>query len=159
VAESRELTLQDTAATEHAGRALSAAIRAEDSESLLVFLSGPLGAGKTTFVRGVLAGLGHPGRVPSPTYTLIEPYVLSGYNVYHIDLYRIGSANEVAELGLAELLGEARTLGFVEWPENSATGLPAPDLVIRLDVLPEGRLLTAEARTAAGRHMLAAWQA
>lgn len=148
----------DPAATENAGRLLAAALRVEEPDTLLVFLSGPLGAGKTTFVRGVLAGLGHLGRVPSPTFPLIEPYAISGYDLYHIDLYRVESAVEVSELGLPELLGEARTLGLVEWPEHSASVLPPPDLEIRLDVLPIGRVLTAAARTAAGHGVLAAWR-
>jgi tRNA threonylcarbamoyladenosine biosynthesis protein TsaE len=151
--------LRDATATEDAGRALAGALRAAGRRSLLVFLRGPLGAGKTTFVRGVLAGLGHTGRVPSPTYTLIEPYIVAGYTLYHIDLYRVGSASAVAELGLVELLSEPRTLALIEWAENSGKQLPTPDLALRLSVLSEGRLLAIEAGTPAGQQVMGAWQA
>ena len=93
----------------------------------IVVLSGELGAGKTTFVAGVLAALGHTGPVRSPTYTLIEPYELAGRAVYHADLYRLRHPDELEDLGLRDLL-QGAALVFVEWPERAEGRLGTPDL-------------------------------
>lgn len=97
----------------------------------LIALRGELGAGKTTLVRGLLRGLGHEGRVRSPTYTLIEPYRLRGRDVLHLDLYRLADPGELEYLGLSDLL-TAESVALVEWPERGGGLLPAPDLVIEL---------------------------
>jgi tRNA threonylcarbamoyladenosine biosynthesis protein TsaE len=153
------LTWSDALATEDAGRELARAIVATAVESLLVFLRGPRGAGKTTFVRGALVGLGHDGRVPSPTYALIEPYLVSGFTVYHIDLYRLESQSEILELGLDELLAGPRTLAFIEWPERAASVLQAPDLDLLLELCPAGRALVANGATVQGQRVVDAWMA
>lgn len=103
-----------------------------------VHLSGDLGAGKTTLVRGFLRGRGHAGPVRSPTYTLIEPYELPSGAVYHLDLYRLGDPEELEYLGLRDLLGDDLTL-LIEWPERGSGWLPAPDLDIHIGHLDEGR--------------------
>lgn len=131
--------------TEDAFKALAAAVArrwlARDSRGLLIGLQGSLGAGKTTWVRGMLAGLGHAGRVPSPTYTLMEHYALSGLDVLHLDLYRLGGAaanadasGEVEALGLRDWLGRARCWVLVEWPERSPALHERCDLLIRIDL-------------------------
>jgi len=121
----------------------------------IIYLHGDLGAGKTTLVRGFLQGLGHAGTVKSPTYTLLEPYVIGGCNFCHIDLYRLADAGELEYLGLRDLLQEGATL-LVEWPEKGEGELPVPDLIIHIDYLLQGRNLKLTAETAVGEQILQA---
>lgn len=149
MSQTRTLTLADDAATVAAGRHLAAALLRVRPAGFVVYLEGDLGAGKTTFARGVLAGLGHDGRVPSPTYTLIEPYAAGGLTVQHIDLYRLQAPDEVAELGIAELAGPDSCL-LIEWPERGAGALPAADLTVSLGLHGAGRRLTGASGSPAG---------
>jgi len=128
------LWLADEAATLAFGTALAGTL----GGGALVFLEGDLGAGKTTLCRGILRGLGFEGAVKSPTYTLVEPYEICGFRVYHFDFYRIGHAEELEFIGLDEMLAEPG-LKLVEWPEKAGKLLPAPDVVIRLSVQGDGR--------------------
>jgi tRNA threonylcarbamoyladenosine biosynthesis protein TsaE len=154
VAESRSLILADPQATRAQGRCLAGALQLVRPPQLIIYLEGELGAGKTTLARGILEGLGHEGRVPSPTYTLVEPYALSGYRVYHIDLYRIRAARELDDLGLAEQL-VCGAVALIEWPDHGAGHVPPADIRLRLDLVPEGRALACEGRTEPGRRVLA----
>ncbi|MFU8814128.1 MAG: tRNA (adenosine(37)-N6)-threonylcarbamoyltransferase complex ATPase subunit type 1 TsaE [Pseudomonadales bacterium] len=126
--------LEDEASTLAFGRRLASRL----PPSALVFLRGDLGAGKTTLVRGVLRGLGHSGSVKSPTYTLLEPYELPNYVVYHFDFYRIADSAELEFIGIDELM-ESNALKLVEWPERVEDRLPTPDIELRLQVEGEGR--------------------
>ena len=103
----------------------------------VVYLSGDLGAGKTTLVRGLLRALGFEGRVKSPSYGLIESYVVDGNEIHHLDLYRLGHGEEIAYLGLEDLMSEGSLL-LVEWPERGKGWLPAADRHIRIDDRPGG---------------------
>ena len=98
----------------------------------LVFLRGPLGAGKTTLVRGWLRALGYDGPVKSPTFTLIEPYEIDTVRILHFDLFRIANPSEIEYIGMLEHL-ETSQLQFVEWPERGNSLLPKPDLDIHLE--------------------------
>ncbi len=98
-----------------------------------VFLHGHLGAGKTCLVRALLRELGHTGPVKSPTYTLMEPYVVSTISVYHFDFYRFTSPEEFLEAGLDEYF-EMGGSCWVEWSEKAQPYLPLPDLEIFLDI-------------------------
>ncbi|MBI5041371.1 MAG: tRNA (adenosine(37)-N6)-threonylcarbamoyltransferase complex ATPase subunit type 1 TsaE, partial [Gammaproteobacteria bacterium] len=112
-------------------------------------LSGDLVAGKTTLVRGFLRGLGHTGHVRSPTYTLVEPYEFSERRVYHLDLYRLGDAEELEWIGLRDLL-DGTSLALIEWPERGQGVLPAADLEIRIAYQGDGRLVTLIGQSPAG---------
>ncbi len=95
---------------------------------LLVGLRGDLGSGKTTWVRALLRGLGYTGRVPSPTYTLLEHYTCVGLTIVHLDLYRLTAEAELENLGVRDWLAEPRTWLLVEWPDR------APALAARCDL-------------------------
>ena len=123
-------------------------------ESLLVTLSGELGAGKTTLVGGFLAELGHVGPVRSPTYTLLEPYRLQGRDITHCDLYRVRHPDELDDLGLRDLQVAGSVL-LVEWPERAEGRLHAADLTLTLDYAgSDARKMVAAARTPAGQAVL-----
>jgi tRNA threonylcarbamoyladenosine biosynthesis protein TsaE len=131
--------------------------RARGCAPLIVALGGDLGVGKTTWVRGMLRGLGHTGRVPSPTYTLLEHYELPNLSVVHLDLYRLGSDEELEQLGLRDWLESPSTWLLVEWPDR-APGLAARcDLKLELSVTgPASRQLVLVGKTAIGHEALAA---
>lgn len=117
---------------------------------LSLWLRGDLGAGKTTLVRGLLRALHYAGRVKSPTYTLVELYSFSSFNLYHFDLYRFGHPEEWEDAGFREYFN-ADSVCLVEWPDKAADYLPAPDLVIELELRDEGRLARLTGMTETGR--------
>jgi tRNA threonylcarbamoyladenosine biosynthesis protein TsaE len=146
--------LETAEATVAAGRELALALIASGLDQMIIYLEGELGAGKTTFARGFLRALGHTDRVPSPTYTLIEPYALDPFRVYHIDLYRLAGPAEAGELGLEELPGPGVVM-LVEWPERAGARLARPDLTVGLDLAAPGRSLVLSAASVSGRCLLA----
>lgn len=145
--------LDAAAATEALGAALGpAALEA----GLVVFLEGPLGAGKTTLVRGLLRGLGHRGAVRSPTYTLVEGYPLAGgRQALHLDLYRLADPEELEYLGVRELDAPDQ-LVLIEWAERGGDRLPPADLRLSLAVAGDGREAALTPLTAAGESVLRA---
>ena len=124
----------------------------------VVHLRGDLGAGKTTLARGLLRGLGHAGRVKSPTYTLVEPYELSSLHFYHFDFYRLKDRSEWEERGFREYF-DPGALCVVEWPERAAGFLFPPDLEISLFFDGEARRAQLEAHTDSGRAWLSSLRA
>lgn len=100
-----------------------------DRAGWTVLLTGELGAGKSTFARALINAAGHSGSVPSPTYTLVEPYKLASGNIYHIDLYRVSSEDELYYLGFDEL---DDGLCLVEWPDRASRLAGEADLIVEL---------------------------
>ncbi|MFH0351096.1 MAG: tRNA (adenosine(37)-N6)-threonylcarbamoyltransferase complex ATPase subunit type 1 TsaE [Chromatiales bacterium] len=118
-----------------------------------VFLSGDLGAGKTTFVRGLLKALGYRGLVKSPTYTLVETYSIGGRSIYHFDLYRLAGSEELEAIGVRDFV-DGQTLCLIEWPERGALGLLQPDLHMRIALAGEQRDIACEAYSECGNAVL-----
>ena len=147
--------LPDAAATEALGGRLAALLAAACRQApLVVYLEGPLGAGKTTLVRGLLRRLGHAGRVRSPTFTLLESYELPGCEVVHLDLYRLADPAELDYLGLPDMLRPG-ALVLVEWAEKGGDRLPRADIRVALEYEGEGRCACCEAGSPRGEPALA----
>lgn len=127
--------LPDEAATIDFGREVLAALP-EDLAGWTLLLTGELGAGKSTFARAVIKSAGHTGAVPSPTYTLVEPYILSRGNIYHIDLYRVTDEEELRYLGWNELDDGCR---IVEWPDRAPGLTEQADLSVAFSFAGAGR--------------------
>lgn len=116
----------------------------------IIYLTGDLGAGKTTLTRGILRGFGYEGAVKSPTYTLVEPYEFDECHIYHFDLYRLASPEEVEYLGTEDYF-RPPNLCIVEWAERGEGVIPPADLAFELVEQAGGRLLTCRALSKTGR--------
>lgn len=151
----RKCEIKKVFANEDELLAFAGQFSAHIATGLIVFLSGQLGAGKTTFARGLLHGLGFSGKVKSPTYTLVEPYEVNARQIYHFDLYRIAESRELDEMGLRDYF-HTDAICLVEWPEKGLEALPLPDVYCQLVVSGDGREMTLSAKTKRGEEMLAA---
>jgi len=135
------IVLADEAATEEMGAKLAGELRSGD----VIALYGTLGAGKTTLARGVLKALGLQDEAPSPSFAIVQPYERPEVRlpIWHVDLYRLETGAEAAELGLEEARGDAVLM--IEWPERLEKALWADALRLRLEIDTDGaRRLTAE---------------
>lgn len=155
------MTWQDEASTESFARALA---QRPAIGHALIELRGDLGAGKTTFVRHLLRSLGVQGRIKSPTYAVVETYILSptdqlsGHNlaatIWHFDFYRFNDPREWEEAGFRDIFASPG-LKLVEWPEKAGAHLPQPDLVIQIELqADESRLITSTAYTPTGEELI-----
>jgi tRNA threonylcarbamoyladenosine biosynthesis protein TsaE len=140
--------------TEAAGGSLARAVPIGSAQMLQIQLHGDLGAGKTTLARGFLRALGHSGVVRSPTYTLVETYVLGAITVVHADLYRLRDPNEFEGLGLRDLAA-AGHVWLIEWPQRGGHWLPVADINVTLEAHPAFHSIELQAATAAGVAWLA----
>ncbi|RMA82263.1 tRNA (adenosine(37)-N6)-threonylcarbamoyltransferase complex ATPase subunit type 1 TsaE [Umboniibacter marinipuniceus] len=134
--------LADEAATISLGQQIAKGLKG----GAVVFLRGHLGAGKTTLTRGILLGFGHSGAVKSPTYTLVEPYELEPWQLFHFDLYRLGDPEELEYMGIRDYFSD-QSIALIEWDERGAGMLPQPDLIINLNAKDTGREVSFEACT------------
>lgn len=145
----RELRLPGPEDTLRLGEALAAGA----APGRVLFISGDLGAGKTTLVRGLLRGLGYSGRAKSPSYALVEPYSLSRLDLYHFDFYRFKDRSEWLNSGFREHFNPG-SLCVVEWPEKAGDLLSPADLHIWLEFDGDARRARLEARSEAGEAWL-----
>ena len=106
----------------------------------VIYLSGELGTGKTTFARGFIHALGYSGKVKSPTYTLVNEYPLDNFEVFHFDFYRITDAMEFETMGARDYFHE-RSVCLIEWPEKVMNLLPPADIKVHFSYQGDGRLV------------------
>ncbi len=143
--------LEDEAATTALAERFRAALP-DSLAGLTVLLEGELGAGKSTFARGLIRAMDHSGPVPSPTYTLVEPYHVSSGVIYHVDLYRIASAEELRFLGWNELDDGLR---LVEWPDRAPELADSADIRLTLSYDGSGRSVQIDGLSAPGLQLIA----
>ncbi len=147
------LTFEKHLASESELLSLAAAVARASNAGTVIYLDGPLGAGKTTFTRGFLRGLGYTQKVKSPTYTLVEPYEIDNAQVFHFDLYRIEDPQELAFIGIQDYFSaQARCL--IEWPEKGFPLLPPPDLTCKISIMDHARAITIIASSPLGEDCL-----
>lgn len=147
-----KLYLADESATIEFGERLFRALP-EKFAGWTVLLSGELGAGKSTFARSLIKAAGHDGPVPSPTYTLVEPYVLPRGSIYHIDLYRVSGEEELHFLGWDELDDGMR---LVEWPDRAPGLTASADLAVTFAYEGDGRTAALKGLSERGRGVIEA---
>lgn len=131
------LEIPSEAAMQRLGAEMAARI-ARIEGGVILYLSGALGAGKTTLVRSLLQALGVTGRIKSPTYTLVEPYQAGDKKIYHFDLYRLANSEELEFLGVRDYFAPDAIV-LVEWPERGVGALPVADVEIHIDYAGSGR--------------------
>ena len=141
---------------EQAMRALGARLSTLVSPGVTLFLKGDLGAGKTTLVRGFLRAMGHHEAVKSPTYTMVEPYDIAGKTIYHFDLYRLVTPEELDLIGIRDYFSH-ESICLVEWPENGQGVLPLSDLTCTISIEDTGRIVSLEQHTSKGAAILKHW--
>jgi tRNA threonylcarbamoyladenosine biosynthesis protein TsaE len=152
------IDFESEAGLRESAAATALAWRDSGLERLTVGLEGELGAGKTTWARAMLRGLGFANRVPSPTFTLLEHYEIGELTVVHLDLYRLNDACELDFLGLRDWLALPRVWLLAEWPERSGAFRRTLDLLLQFGIGPgEARTLTTVARSEAGRAAVGGW--
>jgi tRNA threonylcarbamoyladenosine biosynthesis protein TsaE len=149
----KNFILTDELATITLGKQLADIVKIELKQGIVVYLNGDLGAGKTTLTRGFVQGMGHIGNVKSPTYTLVEPYDLADWQVYHFDLYRLADPEELEYMGIRDYFNR-ECCSFIEWPNKGQGMLPAPDMIIDLTYHEEQRQVSLLAKTVLGKRLL-----
>ncbi len=155
ILETKQLRWPDEAACAIFAARLAASLAAWPAlRNAFIELDGPIGAGKTTFVRHLLRALGITGRIKSPTYAVIEPYQIGDLEISHFDFYRFSDPREWEDAGFRDIFGRPG-LKLAEWPELAAAVLPPADLRLSIEVAAdESRAVIATAFTPTGRALL-----
>ncbi|WGE89636.1 tRNA (adenosine(37)-N6)-threonylcarbamoyltransferase complex ATPase subunit type 1 TsaE [Actinobacillus arthritidis] len=125
--------------------------------SLVIYLNGELGAGKTTLTRSIVHTFGHLGNVKSPTYTLVEEYHLPPFSLYHFDLYRLSDPEELEFMGIRDYF-RPQTLCLLEWAGKGKGMIPDADVLVQIDYADKGRNLTLIPQNETGKQILAKYQ-
>lgn len=141
--------LIDSDQTVQIGRDIALSI----TQATTIFLHGDLGAGKTTLTRGFVQELGHKGNVKSPTYTLVEPYEVGEWNIYHFDLYRLCDPEELEFMGIRDYFTN-KSLCLIEWPQRGFGLLPQADIELSLTYDEMQRTVTLNANTENGKNII-----
>lgn len=139
------------------GARLGCTCKGLGATGLLVFLKGDLGAGKTTLVRGFIHAFDYKGHVKSPTYTLVEPYELSSFSIYHFDFYRLSDPLELEYMGVQDYF-HTMAICLVEWPERANDFLPLADINIDIRFEGEGRRVKLVGLSETGHRIVSAMQ-
>ena len=143
------ITLKNETETTEIGSKLASCLKGGE----VIYLKGELGTGKTTLVRGVLNRLGHTGNVKSPTYTIVEPYLIDSHVIYHFDLYRLDDPEELESLGIRDYC-DGQSICFFEWPEKGGNILPNADINLELTYLENTREVKFTAKSDVGKTIL-----
>jgi len=142
--------LIDSDQTVQMGRDLALSV----DQATTIFLHGDLGAGKTTLTRGFVQALGHKGNVKSPTYTLVEPYDVAPWNIYHFDLYRLCDPEELEFMGIRDYFTDT-SLCLIEWPQRGFGLLPQADIELSLTYVETQRKVSLTSNTTNGQRIIA----
>ena len=143
------ITLKNETETTEIGSKLASCLKGGE----VIYLKGELGTGKTTLVRGVLNRLGHAGNVKSPTYTIVEPYLIDSHVIYHFDLYRLDDPEELESLGIRDYC-DGQSICFFEWPEKGGNLLPNADIKLELTYLENTREVELTSKSDVGKTIL-----
>lgn len=149
----QEYFLSDEAATVAMGTDLANIVKSELKQGLIVYLYGDLGAGKTTLTRGFVQSMGHEGHVKSPTYTLVEPYDMGDWKIYHFDLYRLSDPEELEYMGIRDYFSD-KSCCFIEWPDKGRGMLADADISIELKYVSDQRSIILTAHNELGKKVL-----
>lgn len=125
---------------------------------LLMTFRGEIGAGKTTFIRAMLRAIGVKSAIKSPTFSLVESYLVRDLHIHHFDLYRIHDEEELDYIGFRDYFG-TNALCCIEWPEHGASYLTRVDIEFSLKTLDKGRKLEIIASSAIGRDVISCLEA
>lgn len=148
------ILLEDEQATEQLGKKLQRILHSSQVNHFTLYLSGDLGAGKTTFVRGFIREWGYLDAIKSPTFSLVEPYESAQGKIFHFDLYRLKSFEELEHMGFRDYFA-TQAIKLIEWPEKAQEILPQPDCHITLSEYQEQRCASVKAFSPLGETVLA----
>ncbi|WP_044470664.1 tRNA (adenosine(37)-N6)-threonylcarbamoyltransferase complex ATPase subunit type 1 TsaE [Mannheimia massilioguelmaensis] len=149
----RQYIADENAMCDFGKKLIHAICQLDNDNSVVLYLNGDLGAGKTTLSRGIIQALGHQGNVKSPTYTLVEEYYLQDKTIYHFDLYRLSDPEELEFMGIRDYFNK-NTICLIEWAEKGAGLLAQPDLIVNIEYAETARELELTAQNTQGEQII-----